>query len=109
MTFPLDAAFAGRGGMDRKEALKTITLNSAKILGIDDRVGSLEVGKDADVIVMDGDPFDHKTFVERTYVGGRLTYEKDKETIFDYLKRGKVVKPVWQRRKPIPGRDAKND
>lgn len=101
LTLPLDAAFAARGGMSRIDALRTITINSAKILGQDDRVGSLEPGKDADILVLDGDPLDHKTFVERTYVNGRLAYEKDKEALFDYVKRGKVVKPVWDWRKPV--------
>jgi len=100
LTFPLDAAFAMRGGLSREEALKALTIHPAAILGTDDRVGSLERGKDADVLVLDGDPFDHKTFVERTYVNGRLVYEKDKEPLFDYVKRGKVVKPIWKWSKP---------
>ncbi len=53
---PLCAALAVRGGMDRDAALRAITINPAKILGIDNRVGSLEPGKDADFAVWDGDP-----------------------------------------------------
>jgi imidazolonepropionase-like amidohydrolase len=100
LTFPLDAAFAMRGGLSRNEALKALTIHPAAILGTADRVGSLEPGKDADVLVLDGDPFDHQTFVERTYVNGRLVYEKDKEPLFDYVKRGKVIKPIWKWSKP---------
>ena len=99
LTFPLDAAFAIRGGMDADEALKALTIHPAFLLGIDDRTGSLEKGKDADLVVLDGSPFDHKTLVERTYVSGRLVYEKDKEPLFDHLKRGRITKPVWNWKK----------
>ncbi len=107
LTIALDAGFAVRGGLPRKDGLKAITLNAAELLGIADRTGSLDVGKDADVLVLDGDPFDHHTFVERAYVDGRLTYEKDAETLFDYVRRGRVVKPIWQWRKPPPGQETK--
>ena len=53
---PLCAALAVREGMDHAEALKAITINPAKICGIDDRVGSIESGKDADLVVFDSDP-----------------------------------------------------
>lgn len=99
LTFTLDAAFAIRGGMDANEALKALTIHPASLLGIDDRTGSLEKGKDADLVVLDGNPFDHKTLVERTYVNGRLVYEKDKEPLFDHLKRGRIIKPVWNWKK----------
>lgn len=95
LTISLDAAFAMRGGLSRADALKSITLHPAQMLGIADRAGSIEPGKDADVLVLDGDPLDHKTFVERTYVSGRLVYEKDKEPLFDHVKRGRLAKPVW--------------
>ncbi len=54
---PLCAGLAVKAGMDPYEALKAITINPAHHIGIEDRVGSLEVGKDADVIIYDGDPF----------------------------------------------------
>jgi Imidazolonepropionase and related amidohydrolases len=53
---PLCAALAVREGMDRDSALKAITINPAEILGVDNRVGSLEPGKDADLVIWDGDP-----------------------------------------------------
>lgn len=53
---PLTAALAVRGGLDRKTALKAVTINAAKILGIEDRVGSIEVGKDADFLLFSGEP-----------------------------------------------------
>ena len=86
-TLPLEAAFAVRGGLDEKTALEAITLAAAEALGVDHRVGSLEEGKDADVIVLDGDPLDYRTFVEMTFVNGKLLYEKEKSPYFQHLKR----------------------
>lgn len=68
---PLLAAYSVREGMDREEALKAITINPAEICGIDDRVGSIEPGKDADLVVMGGDPLDLKSEVERVFMEGR--------------------------------------
>lgn len=53
---PLCAGFAVDAGMDREEALRSITVNPARMLGLDARVGSLEPGKDADVLVFRKDP-----------------------------------------------------
>jgi len=47
------------------------------VLGVADRLGSLEVGKDADVVVFDGDPLSILTWATRVYVGGRLVYERN--------------------------------
>jgi imidazolonepropionase-like amidohydrolase len=88
-TLPLEAAFAVRGGLDPKTAVEAITLAAAEALGVDTRVGSLEEGKDADVIVLDGDPLDYRTFVEMTFVNGKLLYEKDKSPYFQHLKRSR--------------------
>lgn len=71
---PVFAGLAVREGMDEDEALRAITINAARISGIDDRVGSLEVGKDADVLVLSGHPFDWRTQVERVYVNGVLAH-----------------------------------
>ena len=54
----LCAAVAVRSGMDRTQALRAVTITPARICGIDDRVGSLEKGKDADIVIYDGDPLD---------------------------------------------------
>jgi len=86
MTLPLDGAFAIRGGLDEQTALEAITITAAEICGVETRIGSLEEGKDADVIVLDGDPFDYRTFVELTFVNGRLLYEKSKSPYFSHLK-----------------------
>ena len=68
---PNEAAMAVAHGLDAGEALKAVTLYPARILGVDDRLGSLEVGKDATFIVTDGDPLDIRTQVERAFVQGR--------------------------------------
>lgn len=72
----LCAAMAVREGMDEEEALKAITINAAQICGIGDRVGSLETGKDADIIVLDGQPLDLKTRVVTTIINGNIVYER---------------------------------
>lgn len=68
---PYEAAMAVAHGLDADEALKAVTLYPAQILGVDDRLGSLDVGKDATFIVTDGDPLDIRTQVERAFVQGR--------------------------------------
>ena len=83
---PIEAAFAIRGGLDEQAALESITITAAEICGVDTRVGSIEEGKDADVIVVDGDPFDYRTFVDLTFVNGKLLYDKAKSPYFSHLK-----------------------
>lgn len=68
---PYEAAEAVAWGLDPDEAIRMITLYPAEILGIDDRVGSLETGKDATFFVADGDPLDIRTNVLRAFVQGR--------------------------------------
>jgi imidazolonepropionase-like amidohydrolase len=68
---PYHAAMATAYGLPRDEALKAITVYCARILGIDDRVGSLEVGKDATLFVATGDPLDIRTQVTRAFIQGR--------------------------------------
>ncbi|KNY27143.1 amidohydrolase [Pseudobacteroides cellulosolvens] len=74
----LSAAMAVKAGMDGKKALQSITINAAKITGIDDRVGSLAVGKDADIVIFDGNPLDLMTKVLITIINGKLVYEREK-------------------------------
>ena len=69
---PLCAGLAGKAGMDPFAALQAITINPARHLGIDGRVGSLEVGKDADVVVAAGDPMVSDTVIEAVVINGRL-------------------------------------
>jgi imidazolonepropionase-like amidohydrolase len=67
----LSAGLAVKGGLDRATALRAVTLTAAEILGVGARVGSLEPGKDADVIVLSGDPFDYRTRVVRVFIDGK--------------------------------------
>ncbi|MCF7974489.1 MAG: amidohydrolase family protein [Phycisphaerae bacterium] len=85
MTLPLEAAFAISGGLDEQTALEAITLTPAQLLGVADRVGSLQPGKDADIIILDGDPFHYNTFVQTTIINGKILYEKDKSTLFSFI------------------------
>lgn len=72
----IDAGIAAGYGMTEDQVLKAVTLVPAQILGVADRVGSLEVGKDADVVILDGPPLSVKTWVQRVYVNGELVYTK---------------------------------
>ncbi len=83
----VDAAFAIRGGLPNADGLRTLTLDAAKILGVDQRVGSLEPGKDADILILDGDPLHYRTFVETAIVSGRVVYEIAKEPIYRRIRR----------------------
>ena len=68
----MSAGLAVKSGMDHEEALKAITINPAKHLGIEDRVGSLEVGKDADIVMTDGDPLTIFTTIRHVLVNGEI-------------------------------------
>ena len=63
------------GGLSHAEALKLVTLNPAIQLGIDDRVGTIEVGKDADLVLYDGDPLSMFSVVQKTFVDGDLYFD----------------------------------
>lgn len=83
----VDAAFAVRGGLDNRKALRTLTLDAARTLGVERRIGSLEAGKDADVLILDGDPLHYSTFVLTAVVNGKVVYEKDKEPLYSHIRR----------------------
>jgi imidazolonepropionase-like amidohydrolase len=76
----INAALAMREGMAEDEALKAITINPAEIIGVADRVGSLEAGKDADLVVFSGHPFDYRTVAELVLVDGQVAYKRDEKT-----------------------------
>jgi imidazolonepropionase-like amidohydrolase len=72
---PVCAGLAVKHGLPRLEALKAITINPAEILGVADRVGSLEKGKDADIRILSGDPLDLQTKVETVIIDGEIVYK----------------------------------
>lgn len=76
----LEAAKAIKyGGMSETEALKLITLNPARQLGIDHRVGSIEVGKDADLVIYDKHPLSIYSVVQKTLVDGKVYFDRQKD------------------------------
>ena len=83
---PVEAGFGVRGGLSEQAALDSITLVPARILGVDDRVGTLEVGKDFDAIVTDGDLLHYETFVQFAVVAGELVYDKQDEVFFAHIR-----------------------
>lgn len=72
----LCAGLAVKHGLDEMEALKAITINPAEIIGISDRVGSIEVGKDADLILSDGNLLELSTHVMKTMINGEFVFER---------------------------------
>jgi len=80
------AAMAARFGLDEMVAMQAITINSARALGIDDRVGSLETGKDADIVIKGGSLLDVTTPVDMVLVNGQVAYERKG---FDRVKDGR--------------------
>jgi imidazolonepropionase-like amidohydrolase len=67
-----EAALAAANGLSPRDALATITIDAAKLLGIDKQVGSLEVGKDGDVAMYDGDPLEYVTHCTGTIINGAV-------------------------------------
>jgi len=70
-----EAALAVRGGLSRETAMKALTINGAEILDLQNRVGTLDPGKDADLIVLSGDPFSVYTKVLQTWIEGQKVYD----------------------------------
>ncbi|HEY6139851.1 MAG TPA: amidohydrolase [Thermoanaerobaculia bacterium] len=76
----LDAAKAMKyGGLSEEEALKLCTLNPAKQLRLDHRIGSIDAGKDADVVIWNGHPFSTYSRVETTFVDGEIVFDRQKD------------------------------
>jgi len=100
---PMEAAFAVRGGLPEDIAVRAITLDAARILGVEERVGSIEVGKDADFVITDGDLLSYLTLPQYTVVNGRIAYDQAKEGILEHIRPGGEPEPTappdhWPRR-----------
>lgn len=75
-SLPICAGLAVKSGMDMMEGLKAITINAAEICGVDDRVGSISIGKDADIAIFDGNPMEIFTKTLYTIIGGEIVYQE---------------------------------
>jgi imidazolonepropionase-like amidohydrolase len=73
----LCAAVAVREGMSKEDALKAVTINAAKSVRLEKRIGSLEAGKDGDMVLYSGDPFDYMSKVKMTFINGQLIYNQE--------------------------------
>lgn len=74
---PICAGLAVKSGLPTQEGLRSITINAAKICGVADRVGSLEVGKDGDVVIFDGNPLEVFTRALCTIIEGKIVYQDE--------------------------------
>ena len=88
--FWYQAATAVKYGMPVEEALEALTTLPAKFLGVDEFVGSIEKGKDADIIVLSGEPLSVDTWVDMTVVNGEIVYEKEKDEQLKLLLNGET-------------------
>lgn len=73
---PVEAGLCVREGLPEMEAMRALTVNAARVLGLEDRVGSLAAGKDADVVIFDGHPLETRTHVSMVVVNGQCVYER---------------------------------
>jgi len=73
---PMNAAYAVRHGMDQDNAFRAVTIYPAELLHVDDRIGSIDEGKDADLVILSGGPFDFRSRVEKVIVNGQIVFEQ---------------------------------
>jgi imidazolonepropionase-like amidohydrolase len=75
---PVNAAYAVRHGMDKNKALRAVTSYPAQMLNLDDRLGSIDIGKDADLVILSGEPFEFTSRVEKVIISGKVVFEAGK-------------------------------
>ena len=102
LSVAFSGAYAVRGGLPEKAAVAAVTIEAARAYGLDDRIGSLEVGKDADFVVTDGELLHYKTMVQYAVVNGRVAYDKSKVTFYSHVRprtpeKKKAVGQFWPR------------
>jgi hypothetical protein len=82
----ISASFAMRGGLSERAALDAITIVPARLAGVDHRIGTLEIGKDADCVITDGNLLNYATFVQWAVVDGALVYDKQAEMYYAHIR-----------------------
>ena len=94
---PQHAAMATAFGLTREEALRAVTLSAAEILGVGEKLGSIDAGKIADLVVGDGDPLDMTTHIEQVWIAGKPTSMENRQTRlfhkYDQRPRGPKARP----------------
>lgn len=86
MHLPVEVGFAIRGGLPEEAGLASMTIVPARMMGVSHRVGTLEVGKDCDLIVTDGDVLHYQTFVQWAVIDGQIVYDKQAELYFAHIR-----------------------
>lgn len=81
-SLPLEAAFAVRGVCSEQTALKSLTIVPATMMGLQNRIGSIEEGKDADLLLLNGQPLVYRTYVETAIVNGYVAYTRSSDQVF---------------------------
>jgi imidazolonepropionase-like amidohydrolase len=81
----LEAAYAVRGGASEQTALEALTITPAKMIGLDKKIGSIEEGKDADLLILNGPPLDYRTHIDKAIVVGKVYYDRLRERIYPDL------------------------
>lgn len=90
------------GGVSEEESLKMITVNPAKLLGLDHRIGSIEVGKDADLVIWSDHPLGTHAIAEKTFIEGRLYYDRSRDKLLQervQQERGRIFTKMLQEAK----------
>jgi len=94
----LQAARAVANGVSRDVALRAVTLTAAEIIGVADRVGSVDVGKDANLLILTGDPLDAQSWVDNVLIEGQVVYDRAKDERLEEL----LKKPEPEAKEPVP-------
>ena len=94
---PFNAGFAAAYGMGKKAALEAVTIIPAQIFGVDDQIGSLEVGKVANLFVADGDPFEPRTQIKHVFIDGyQIAIDSSDRKSLTFCPEALCNQVVWQ-------------
>jgi imidazolonepropionase-like amidohydrolase len=90
------------GGLSREEALALVTINPARQLGVDNRVGSIEVGKDADIVIYDKDPLSEFSKVQKVLIDGHKYFDRDEDVSYRAAKELEKQKLIEMEKQEAP-------